>query len=233
MLDTELISIPTGLFFLGLIGTLWRGKVWVTVPLLFVAGMLINFVVGGITGIYLADIPTDEILHGGMFVTAHFHFTLVGSMVFGFMAGLYYWFPKMVGRRLNPMLGSLHFWLFEIGFLGTFLSLFYAGLHGEPRWQANIAPPFAVANLIASLFAVLIAASVFILVYNVITSFLFGERAVANEWGAKTLEWTVPTPVPLENFEHLPVITSAPYDYGQPIPKTDDAVEVSVQTQGD
>ncbi len=214
MLDTELISIPTGLFFLVLVGTLWRGKIWVTVPLLFVVGMLVNFVIGGITGIYLADLPTDEILHGGMFVTAHFHFTLVGSMVFGFFAAFYYWFPKMVGRRLNPALGKLHFWLFEVGFVGTFAALFYAGLQGEPRWSANVAPPFATANLIASLFAILIAASVFVLVYNVVTAVARGEVAEANEWGAKTLEWAVPTPVPLENFEDLPEIKSLPYDYG-------------------
>jgi cytochrome c oxidase subunit 1 len=220
MLDTELISIPTGLFFLGMIGTLWRGKLWVTVPLLFVGGMLVNFVIGGITGIYLADLPTDEILHGGMFVTAHFHFTLVGSMVFGFFAGFYYWFPKMVGKRLNPLLGQLHFWLFEIGFVGTFSALFYAGLQGEPRWSANIAPPFATANTIASLFAILIAASVFIAAYNVIYTLVRGEPAVADEWGAKTLEWTVPTPVPLENFEgELPVVTSLPYNYGSPLPE--------------
>jgi cytochrome c oxidase subunit 1 len=218
MLDTELISIPTGLFFLVLIGTLWRGRIWVTVPLMFVAGMLVNFVIGGITGIYLADLPTDEILHGGMFVTAHFHFTLVGSMVFGFFAGFYYWFPKMFGRRLDPMLGRLHFWLFEIGFLGTFLSLFYSGLQGQPRWLANVAPPFAVPNLIASLFAILIAASVFTLAYNVIVSWVRGEPAVANEWGGKTLEWTVPTPVPLENFEDLPEVESLPYNYGSPEP---------------
>src|SRR6266478_6545704 len=210
MLDTELISIPTGIFFLVLIGTLWRGRIWVTVPMLFVAGMLVNFVIGGITGIYLADLPTDEILHGGMFVVAHFHFTLVGASVLGFFAGLYYWFPKMLGR--------LHFWLFEIGFLGTFTALLYAGLQGEPRWSANIAPPFATPNLIASLFAILIAASVFTFIYNVIYTLVRGERAVANEWGAKTLEWTVPTPVPLENFEQLPVVTSLPYDYGSPLP---------------
>jgi cytochrome c oxidase subunit 1 len=225
MLDTELISIPTGIFFLVLIGTLWRGKVWVTVPLMFVGGMLVNFVIGGITGIYLADLPTDEILHGGMFVTAHFHFTLVGSMVFGFFAGFYYWFPKMLGRRLNPLLGQIHFWLFEIGFLGTFMALFYAGLLGEPRWSANIAPPYATANLIASLFAILIATSVFILVYNVIITLISGERATADEWGARTLEWTVPTPVPLENFEHLPVVTSLPYDYGTPVPGTEGTAE--------
>jgi cytochrome c oxidase subunit 1 len=238
MLDTELISIPTGLFFLGLVGTLWRGKIWITVPLLFVGGMLVNFVIGGITGIYLADLPTDEILHGGMFVTAHFHFTLVGSMVFGFFSGFYYWFPKMVGRRLDPFLGRLHFWLFEIGFVGTFTALFYAGLQGEPRWSANVAPPFVTANLIASLFAILIAASVFTLVYNVVITLIRGEPALANEWGGKTLEWTVPTPVPLENFEELPVITAPPYDYGSAKPTIGSSItnvvevkEVPIQTQ--
>ena len=217
MLDTELISIPTGIFFLALVGTFWRGKIWITVPVLFVFGVMVNFLIGGITGIYLADLPTDELLHGGMFVTAHFHFTLVGAGVFGFFASFYYWFPKMVGKRLNPMLGSLHFWLFEIGFMGTFLALFVAGLQGEPRWSANIAPPFATANTIASLFAILIAASVFVAIYNVIYTLARGELAVANEWGGKTLEWTVPTPVPLENFEELPVVTSLPYNYGEPI----------------
>ncbi len=214
MLDTELISIPTGVFFLALIGTLWRGRIWVTVPMLFVCAVLVNFVIGGVTGIYLADLPTDELLHGGMFVTAHFHFTLVGAGVFAFFSGFYYWFPKMVGKRLNTGLGQLHFWLFEIGFVGTFLSLFYAGLQGEPRWSANIAPPFATANLIASLFAILIAASVFVAVYNVIITLARGEKAETNEWGARTLEWTIPTPVPLENFgEELPVVTSLPYNY--------------------
>jgi cytochrome c oxidase subunit I len=221
MLDTELISIPTGFFFLALIGTFWRGKILITVPTLFVVGMLVNFVIGGVTGLYLADLPTDEILHGGMFVTAHFHFTLVGAAVFGFFAGFYYWFPKMVGKRLNPALGKLHFWLFEIGFVGTFTSLFYAGLLGEPRWSANVAPPFATANTIASLFAILIAASVFAAVYNVVITLARGEAAAADEWGAKTLEWSVPTPVPLENFEHLPEVTSTPYAYG-PTPHPSD-----------
>jgi cytochrome c oxidase subunit 1 len=219
MLDTELISIPTGVFFLVLVGTLWRGKIWMTVPMLFVCGVLVNFVIGGISGIYLADLPTDEILHGGMFVVAHFHFTLVGAGVFGFFAALYYWFPKMVGKRLDAGLGKLHFWLFEIGFVGTFGALFYAGLLGEPRWSANVAPPFAVPNTIASLFAILIAASVFTFIYNVIHTLARGETAEANEWGAKTLEWTLPTPVPLENFEELPVVTGSPYDYGTALPE--------------
>jgi len=221
MLDTELISIPTGIFFRALVGTFWRGKIWVTVPTLFVFAVLVNFVIGGITGVYLADLPTDELLHGGMFVTAHFHFTLVGAGVFGFFASFYYWFPKMVGKRLNPMLGQLHFWLFEIGFVGTFLFLFIAGLQGEPRWSANIAAPFVTANTVASLFAILIAVSVFVAIYNVVYTLARGEAAEANEWGGKTLEWTVPTPVPLENFEELPVVTSLPYSYGELVPATE------------
>ena len=237
MLDTEIISIPTGVVFLVLVGTLWRGKIWVTVPLLFVIGLLVNFVIGGITGLYLADVPTDEILHGGMFVVAHFHFTLVGSMVFGFMGGFYYWFPKMVGKKLDPFLGKLHFWLFEIGFVGTFSALFYAGLQGEARWQASVPPQYAVPNLIASLFAILIAASVFTLIYNVVITLVRGEKAEANEWGAKTLEWAVPTPVPLENFEHLPVITSGPYNYGEPESEPEEvavgaSAQANVQAEG-
>ena len=92
-------------------------------------------------------------------------------------------------------------------------------MQGEPRWSANVAPPFATPNLIASLFAILIAASVFTFIYNVIYTLARGERAAANEWGGKTLEWTLPTPVPLENFEELPVVTSLPYDYGEPLPE--------------
>jgi len=216
MLTTELISIPTGIIFLVLIGTLWRGRIWIEAPLLFVIGVLVNFIVGGITGLYLADVPTDIIFHGGMFVTAHFHFTLVGGGVFGFFAAFYYWFPKMFGRRLDPTLSKIHFWLFEIGFVGTFMSLFYAGLYGEPRWQANVPQAYATPNFIASMFAILIAASVVVAGYNIVTSLVSGELAEANDWGGTTLEWTLPTPVPLENFEHLPVISGDPYTYGTP-----------------
>jgi cytochrome c oxidase subunit I len=215
MLSTELISVPTGVLFLVLVGTFWRGRIWVEVPLLFVLGFLVNFIIGGVTGLYLADVPTDVAFHGGMFVTAHFHFTLVGGIVFGFFAGFYYWFPKVFGRRLDMGLGRLHFWLFEIGFMGTFLSLFYAGLQGEPRWMSDIPTQFATPNTVASLFAILIAASVFVAAYNIITSLGWGKAAAANEWGGTTLEWSVPTPVPLENFEHVPTVTGGPYPYGQ------------------
>ncbi len=214
MLSTEAISIPTGLIFFALIGTLWRGRIRLEPPMLFALAFIFNFLIGGVTGLYLADVPTDAIFHSNMFVVAHFHFTLVGGTVFGFLAAFYYWFPKMTGRQLDPWLSRLHFWLFEIGFLGVFIPLFLAGIRGEPRWQADISPSVATANLISSLFAILIVASVAVLAYNILSSWIAGRRAEVNQWGGRTLEWTLPSPVPLVNFPHPVLVTEGPYDYG-------------------
>jgi len=219
MLDTELISIPTGLIFLALVGTLWRGRIRLEPPMLFALAFGVNFLIGGVTGLYLADVPTDTIFHGDMFTVAHFHFTLVGGSVFGFLAGFYYWFPKMTGRELDRRLSILHFWLFEIGFLGIFLPLFYAGIKGEPRWQAFVDPKFGTANLIASLFVILIIASVAVLGYNILISWLRGAPAHANEWGGRTLEWMLPSPVPVVNFPQPVVVSAGPYDYGMGGPR--------------
>ncbi len=214
MLSTELISIPTGLVFFVLIGTLWRGRIRLEPPMLFCIAFLVNFLIGGVTGLYLADVPTDTVFHGDMFTAAHFHFTLVGGAVFGFLAGFYYWFPKMTGRQLDRKLSKLHFWLLEIGFVGTFIPLFLAGIHGEPRWQAFIAPSVATANTISSLFAIVVIASVVVLGYNIVISWIGGARAAANQWGGRTLEWTIPSPPPLINFERPVVVSAGPYDYG-------------------
>ncbi|HYB23712.1 MAG TPA: cbb3-type cytochrome c oxidase subunit I, partial [Solirubrobacteraceae bacterium] len=220
MLDTELISIPTGLIFFALIGTLWRGRIRLEPPMLFALAFIFNFLIGGVTGLYLADVPTDTMFHGDMFTVAHFHFTLVGGAVFGFLAAFYYWFPKMTGRQLDPWLSRLHFWLFELGFLGVFLPLFYAGMRGEPRWQAFVDPKFHVENLISSLFAILLIASVAVLAYNILVSWIKGARAVVNEWGGRTLEWMLPSPPALVNFERPVVVLAGPYDYGMGGPRT-------------
>ena len=162
--------------------------------MLFAMAFLVNFLIGGVTGLYLADVPTDAIFHSNMFVAAHFHFTLVGGAVFGFLGAFDYWFPKMTGRQLDQRLGRAHFWLMEVGFLGTFLPLFLAGVRGEPRWQAYISPNVATINLISSLFAIMIVASVAVFAYNFLSSWIAGKRALANQWGSRTLEWTRPEP---------------------------------------
>jgi heme/copper-type cytochrome/quinol oxidase subunit 3 len=187
--------------------------------MLFALAFIFNFLIGGVTGLYPADVPTDAIFHSNMFTLAHFHFTLVGGTVFGFLAAFYYWFPKMTGRQLDPWLSRLHFWLFEIGFLGVFLPLFLAGIRGEPRWQAFIVPNVATENLISSLFAIVIVASVAVLAYNILTSWIAGRRAEVNPWGARTLEWTLPSPVPLINFPHPVLVTDGPYDFGRGGPR--------------
>ena len=216
MATTEMISIPTGLVFLVALGTLWRGRLWMTTAMLFALSFIWNFLIGGISGIFLSDVPADVQLHGGMFVTAHFHFTMVGGALMGFFAAVYFWFPKMTGRMMDERLGKIHFWGTQIGFNVAFLAMMYAGLQGMPRRVADYAPIFAGANFITSIFAYLLAASIIVFFYNVIASWIAGEKAVANPWGAKSLEWLVPTPVPLENFEEMPVVASGPYDYGEP-----------------
>jgi cytochrome c oxidase subunit 1 len=215
MATTELISIPTGLVFLVALGILWRGKAWLTIPMMFALSFLWNFVIGGLTGVFLSDVPADVQLHGSMFVTAHFHFTVVGGALMGFFAAVYYWFPKMVGRMMDTTLGWIHFWGTQIGFNVAFLAMLVVGLQGMPRRVADYAPEFATANLVTSIFAYILAASIVVFFFNVIWSRLRGEVAAQNPWGAKTLEWTVPTPVPLENFEQIPVVTGGPHDYGE------------------
>ena len=216
MLTTETISIPTGLVFLSALGTLWRGRVWLTLPMAFALTFFWNFLIGGITGIYLSDVPVDVQLHGSMFVTAHFHYTILGSSLFLFFAAVYYWFPKMTGRMMNERLGWINFWGTFITFNIVFLAMFYVGMQGMPRRVADYDPKFAIGNFIASIGAYLLGLSVLVFFYNVVWSWKYGEIAAANPWGAKTLEWQTATPVPLENFEEIPVVTHSFYNYGDP-----------------
>ncbi len=215
MITTEMISIPTGLIFLVLIGTLWRGKPWMKLPMLSVFAFIWNFLIGGITGIYLSDVPADNYLHGSMFVTAHFHFTLMGAALTGAIGGLAFWYPKMTGRMLNERAGYISFWFVQIGFNVLFFGMFVAGAEGQPRRVADYAHQFATSNLISTAGAYSVGIGMIVLLWAVIHSWRHGKIAPMNPWGSKTLEWTVPYPVPLENFDELPVITSDPYGYGK------------------
>jgi cytochrome c oxidase subunit 1 len=123
----------------------------------------------------------------------------------------------MTGRMMDSKIGWISFWGIQIGFNGTFMAMFYVGLQGMPRRVADYSPLFAGGNFVASISAFLLGASVILYFYNVIYSWKAGPIAEQNPWGAKTLEWTVPTPVPLENFEKIPVVTSGPYNYGEPV----------------
>ncbi len=215
MLTTELISIPTGMLFLVLVGTIWRGRVWVTMPMLSIYALLWNFMIGGVTGIYLSDVPADASFHGSMYVTAHFHYTLMGAGLTGAIASLVYWFPKMTGRMFDKKLSWISFWMTQIGFNLAFMGMFAVGLAGQPRRVEAYDQMFNTGNLVTTIGAYIIMAGMLVLLAGVIHSWKYGQKAPTNPWHAKTIEWTVPNPVPLENFDVLPEVHEDPYSYGK------------------
>jgi cytochrome c oxidase subunit 1 len=217
MLTTELISIPTGFIFLNAMGTLWRARIRFTVPMLFALAFFFNFLIGGLSGVFLSDVPSDVTTHGSYFVMAHFHYTIVGGLVFAFFAAVYYWLPKMLGVTLNETLGKIHFWLFFVFFNLTFFPLFAAGFLDMPRRVSTYAPSLQGLNDFVSASAYVIGISMLIFLANLIWSLVFVRLPAAeNPWASRGLEWQVPTPVPVENFARIPVITSGPYEYGVP-----------------
>ena len=135
MLSTELISLPTGFIFVCALGTLWAGRIRLTVPMLFALAWIFNFLVGGLSGVFLSDVPSDVTTHGSFFSMAHFHYTIMGGLLFAFFAAIYFWVPKMTGFELNERLGKVHFWVMFIAFNSTFGPLLVIGFlgHAAPR----------------------------------------------------------------------------------------------------
>ena len=220
MLSTELISLPTGFTFLCLMGTLWRGRIRFTVPMLFCLGWVFNFLWGGISGVFLSDVPSDVTTHGSFFSMAHFHYTIMGGLVFTFFAAIYYWGPKMTGFKLNERLGKIHFWTLFIFFNSTFAPLFALGFLGQPRRVVTYPLHLQGLNDWVSISAFMIGLSMLVFLYNVIWTQLFKrEPAEANPWHSKSAEWQLPTPVPVHDFDRIPVFDEDPYPYGvEPAP---------------
>ena len=219
MLSTEVISIPTGFIFLCGMATLWRASIRYTVPMLFCLAWFFNFFIGGISGVFLSDTPSDVSTHGSFFVMAHFHYTIMGGLIFTFFAAIYYWVPKMTGFSFNEALAKIHFWSMFIAFNSTFGPLFAAGLLGMPRRVSTYPSDLQPLNIWVSVSAFVLGASMLVFIANVLYSqVIVRKRAEANPWRSKSLEWQLPTPVPVYNFESIPVIDSDPYDYGTPAP---------------
>jgi len=216
LVTTEIISVPTGLVFLSALGTIWMGRLWLRTPMLFALAVVFNFMIGGITGIFLADAPTDVSLSDTYFVVAHFHYTIIGGEIFALFAAVYYWFPKITGKMYSERLGQLHFWLMFLSFNATFIPMFWAGLNGMNRRIASYTPDLQEINIVISVMGFIMAVSFLPFVYNMVRSVIWGEKAEADPWRARTLEWRVPSPPPLENFPAPPRVTGNPYDYGVP-----------------
>ncbi|MGC2705250.1 MAG: cbb3-type cytochrome c oxidase subunit I, partial [Candidatus Acidiferrales bacterium] len=192
------------------LGTMWGGKIQLRVPMLFCIGFLFQFLIAGLTGIMLGTAPFNWQLSGSYFVVAHFHYVIVGGIVFALFGAFYYWYPKMSGRMYNETLGKWHFWLFIIGFHLTFDFMHIPGLLGMPRRIYTYEPGrgWEIWNLIVTIGAFVQAVGVLVFVFNLLWSLWKGEPAGNDPWDAWTLEWSTSSPPPDYDFAVTPVVRS-------------------------
>ncbi len=207
-ISTMLIAVPTGVKIFNWLATIWKGHITLNTPMLFSLGFIAMFTIGGLSGVTHASPPTDAQQQDTYYIVAHFHYVLFGGAMFGIFSGIYYWWPKMTGHFLNERFGKVHFFLMLIGFNLTFAPMHWIGLDGMPRRVYTYAEGMGWddANLAATAGAFLIALSVLIFMINVLYSRLKKEKAAADPWDARTLEWTIPSPPPEHNFDQIPVV---------------------------
>jgi cytochrome c oxidase subunit 1 len=205
-----MIAVPTGIKVFNWLATMWGGSIKVNTAMLMAVGFITVFVIGGITGVFVASPPIDFSTNDTYYVVAHFHYVMVGGLLFALFAGIYYWYPKMTGRMLSERLGHWQFWPMFIGFNLTFFPQFLLGLEGMPRRIADYEPGLGWNgyNLASSIGSFLLGASILPFLWNVVVSRRRGAIAGDNPWGAYTLEWATTSPPPEHNFEELPPIRS-------------------------
>jgi cytochrome c oxidase subunit I len=208
--STTLIAIPTAVKIFNWIATVWGGKVILSAPMLFALGFIAMFLIGGLNGAALAVVPFDYQVTDSYFVVAHLHYVLFGGSVFGIFGGIYYWFPKMTGRLLGDRLGQVQFWLMMVGVNLTFFPMHLLGLLGMPRriytYPDNLG--WNLDNLLATIGAFIIAASVLVFLWNLFISLGNGQKAGNDPWDAFTLEWDTSSPPVHYNFLTIPTVRS-------------------------
>jgi cytochrome c oxidase subunit I len=207
---TMVISVPTGIKIFNWLATIWGGKVIFAVPMLFCIAFLFQFLIAGLTGIMLSAAPFDWQLGNSYFVVAHFHYVLVGAILFALFAAFYYWYPKVTGKMMSEKLGKWHFWLFVIGFHLTFDFMHVPGLLGMPRriYTYEAGRGWESWNLIVGIGAIIQTVATLFFVYNLVRSYFRGEVASHDPWDAWTLEWATPSPPPSYNFAVEPTVNS-------------------------
>jgi cytochrome c oxidase subunit 1 len=219
-----LIAVPTGIKFFNWIGTMWRGSIQLATPMLFAIGFMLNFLIGGITGVMVASPPIDFQAEDSYFLVSHFHYTLAGGSLFAVFAALFFWFPKFFGIKLNETMGRWCFAALFVGFNMTFFPMFLMGLEGMPRrvFTYQDVGHLGLLNSIASAGAGIMFIGVILFFVNVLVSAIARKPAGDNPWDAYTLEWATSSPPPEFNFHSLPPITSErpvfDMDHPQPEP---------------
>lgn len=220
---SALVAMPTAVQIFAWLGTLWGGRPQMRLPMLYLVGFFVVFVLGGLTGVMLAMVPFNWQAHDTAFVTAHLHYVLVGGFIFPMLAGAHYWLPHFSGRRSSFRLGEAAFWLIFVGFNLTFFMMHLTGLLGMPR-RVETYPDLAgwtALNLLSSFGSFVMAIGFALFVVDVILQVVLGRRGRANPWQAETLEWAMPTPAPSYNFASLPLVDrrdaySGDQAYGEP-----------------
>ncbi len=225
MMTTMVIAVPSAIKVFNWLGTLWGGTIRLSVPMLFALGFVSNFLIGGLSGIFMASTPVDIFIHDTYYIVAHFHYVVAG-IIFALFAAVYYWFPKMFGRMTNEPLGKIHFVLTYIFFNGAFFPMHFLGVAGHMRriynpTQYEFLQPLQHWNVFITVSALILGASQIVFLYNFFSSLFVGKKAERNPWQANTLEWTAPSPPPHGNFDVQPVVYRGAYEYSSPEVKED------------
>jgi cytochrome c oxidase subunit 1 len=221
MLLTMVISVPTALLFLNWLGTLWRGAARMTTPMLYCVGLVFTFGIGGLTGLWLADVVADMYLHDTFFVVGHFHLIMAAALLLASFAAAHFWFPKMFGRMMSERLGKLHFWPTFISLNLVFIGQLLIGYAGMQRRLYDPSAYEFLRHLLPwnkhiSSAAYVLGAFQLVFVWNFFYSMKRGKPAPANPWQVGTLEWTVASPPPHHNFDRIPVVVRGPHELGHP-----------------
>jgi len=204
-----LIAVPTGIKIFNWIGTMWRGSITFSTAMLMALGFILVFVNGGITGVMIASPPIDFAVNDTYFIVSHFHYIMVGGLLFGMFAAFFFWFPKFTGRLLSERIGRWQFWLFLVGFNLTFFPQYLVGLDGMPRRIADYQlERWTSANLASTIGAFLTGLSVLLFLWNFLVSIRRGQPAGDDPWEGNSLEWVTTSPPPHHNFHHLPEVRS-------------------------
>ncbi len=226
MISTMIIAVPSAIKVFNWMGTMWRGNIRLHVPMLHAVGFVAMFVIGGLSGIFMAATPVDIYIHDTYFIVAHIHYVLFGGSLFAIFAAVTYWYPKMFGRMMNSTVGKIHFWLTFLFYNLTFFPMHNLGLSGHMRRiydpsQYEFLQSLAPLNRFITVSALLLLIVQIPFAVNFIMSWFKGEKAGENPWDANGLEWTVPSPPPHGNFATVPTVYRGPYEYSSPLVEDD------------